>query len=137
MTVKPLIRRILCFLKIKVLIPAHHAVQHGVTVLGEALIREGNIQRGQHLQHRCVLLYVLITVLDEPAAGELLLGEIVQRLVNGCGYVLAVLIRRKGLYGFCRQQDIVKAVRFKSISISSRSSSASTSSGFRRAAIRS
>ena len=96
-TVKPLIRRILCFLKIEILIPTHHAVQHGVAILGEALIREGETQCGQHLQHRRVLLHVLIAVLDEAAAGELLLGEVLQRLVNGCGYILAALVGRKGL----------------------------------------
>ena len=65
-----------CFLKIEILIPPHHAVQHGVAILGEALIREGDAQRGQHLQPRRILLHVLVAILDEPAAGELLLREI-------------------------------------------------------------
>ena len=103
LAVETLIRLISRILKIEPLIPPHHAVQHGMAVLGETLVRKGNSQRGQHLQHRRVLLHVLIAVFDETAAGELLLGEIIQCLIYGRGHVLAVLIRCKGLYGFCRQ----------------------------------
>lgn len=73
--------RCLGIFKIEVLIPAHHAVQHGVPILGEALVREGDAQRRQHLQHRRVLLHILIAVLEKAAAGELLLGKVIQSLV--------------------------------------------------------
>ena len=103
--------RCLGILKIEALIPVHHAVQYGVPVFGEALIREGNTQRGQHLQYRRILFYVLITVLDKTTTGKLLLGEIIQRLVYGRGHILAALVRCKGLYGSGGQQYVIKAIR--------------------------
>ena len=111
LAVETLIRLISRILKIEPLIPPHHAVQHGMAVLGETLVRKGNSQRGQHFQHCRVLLYVLCTILEEAAAGELLLGEVIQRLINGCGHILAALVGREGLCGLCSQQDIVEAVR--------------------------
>ena len=73
--------------------------------------REGDTQHGQHFQHRRVLLHVLLAEPGKAAAGKLLRGEVIQRLVDSGGHVLSILIGCKSLYGLRRQQDILKAVR--------------------------
>ena len=99
------------FVKIEALVHFQHTVQKGVAVLGETLVREGGAQRGQHFYDGGILLHVIGAELGKAAAGELLLGEIVQRLVNGHGHILAALVGRKGLYRLRSQQNIVEAVR--------------------------
>ena len=85
-----------------------------MAVLYKSPVVRGDAQRGQHFQHCRVLLYVLCTILEEAAAGELLLGEIVQCLIYGRGHILAAPVRRQRLRGLCCQQDVVKPIRLSS-----------------------
>ena len=113
MSVEPLSRRG-GTVKIALLIPVHHAVQHGVAVLYKSPVVRGDIQRRQHFQHGGILLHVLLAVPEKATAVQLLHREIAYRLFYGGPDLRTALVRRQRLRGLCRQQDVVEPVRLGS-----------------------